>query len=304
MVMAHKNRNAIRRSRGERIFEVCNILLMIIVCLTTLYPFWQELIISITGTSVSQVTLYFWPPETTFANYKRVFDSTYIWTGFYSTIFRVVVGTLLGVLFSVHMAYPLSKKNFPHRKYWTAFVVFTMFFAGGMIPDYILVRSLGLMNSRWALILPVLINTFNMIIIRNFFQSIPESLEESARIDGANDVVILYQIILPLSLPILATVMLWTAVDHWNAWFDSMIYITDPDKMVLQTILRRVVLEGSQQLMNMQGAAVAQESSAYSVTSESIKAATVMVATVPILCVYPFIQKYFVKGVMVGSLKG
>lgn len=301
-----KNRKygAFKRTRGETVFQLVNVCFMLVLCVSTFYPFWHELVVSLTGSNVSSVSIYLWPPVVSFSNYARVFASTYIWTGFYNTLFRVVIGGVLTLVFSIHIAYVLSKRYYPHRNLWTAFIVFTMFFSGGMIPDYILIRSLGLINSPWSLILPGMLNTFNLIIIRNFFQSVPDSLEESARIDGANDIVILYKIILPLSLPIIATVSLWTAVANWNAWFDSMIYINDPKRMVLQTILRRVVLEGTQQLMDMQGAAIAQESSAYAVSTESIKAATVMVATVPILLAYPFIQKYFVKGVMIGSLKG
>lgn len=291
----------IKKSLGEKIFILCNSLLMLGLCLTMIYPFWNLLSLSFAGHGVATTRFYLWPPVTTLDNYRRVFANAHIWTGFANTLFRTIVGTALSLIMSIHIAYPLSKRYYPHRSFWTALVVFTMFFSGGMIPDFVLIRSLDLYNSRWSLILPVLINTFNMIIIRNFFMAIPDSLEESARIDGANDIVILYRIILPVSFSIIATVTLWTAVSHWNAWFDSLIYISDGTKQVLQTILRRIVLEGSQQLMNLQGGSI-QDSA--NVNTETIKAATVMVATVPILMVYPFVQKYFVKGVMVGSLKG
>lgn len=291
----------IKRSAGERIFLACNNVFMVALCITMIYPFWNLLSLSFAGQGVATTRFYLWPPVSTMDNYRRVFANTHIWTGFANTLFRTVIGTALSLIFSIHIAYPLSKRYFPHRSFWTALVVFTMFFSGGMIPDFVLIRTLGLYDSRWALILPLLINTFNMIIIRNFFMDIPDSLEESARIDGANDIVILYRIILPVSFSIIATVTLWTAVGHWNAWFDSLIYISDGSKQVLQTILRRIVLEGSQQLMNLQGGTIQDTGN---VNTETIKAATIMVATVPILLVYPFVQKYFVKGVMVGSLKG
>ncbi|MGI5898722.1 MAG: carbohydrate ABC transporter permease [Christensenellales bacterium] len=293
----------IKKSTDEKIFLSIIYAFMIVFCLTTLFPFWNIITLSFTGSGVSTVKYYLWPPVTTLANYKRVFSSSNIWIGFGNTFFRTIIGTLLTLLFSIHMAYPLSKRNFPHRNIWTLIVVFTMFFSGGMIPDYILVRTLGLINTRWAMILPMLISPFNMIIMRNFFMNIPDSLEESARIDGANDITVLYKIILPISGSIIATIALWTAVSHWNAWFDCLIYINDSSKMVVQTILRRVVLEGSQQLMNMTGYIPGMEEVEV-VSTETIKAATIMVATVPILVVYPFLQKYFVKGVMVGSLKG
>jgi len=292
-----------RRSKGEIVFLVLTYMFMVALSITILFPFWNIFTLSVTGAGVSTTRFYFWPPVTTIANYLRVFDSRHIWVGFANTFHRTILGTLLTLLFTIHIAYPLSKKNFPHRNFWTLLIVFTMFFSGGMIPDFILVRQLGLINSRWAMIIPGLISPFNMIIMRNFFMNMPDSLEESARIDGANDIVILYRIILPLSGSILATIALWTAVGHWNAWFDNLVYITDASRIVLQVVLRRVVLEGSQQLINMQGAA-AVDTGLQTITPETIRAATIMVATVPILCVYPFLQKYFVKGVMVGSLKG
>jgi len=197
-------------------------------------------------------------------------------------------------------AYPLSKKHFPHRGFWTGFIVFTMFFSGGLIPTYMVVKGLGLLNTVWALILPGLVPAYNMIIVRNYFMSISPSLEESAKLDGANDFTILLRIILPVSMPIIATVTLWTIVGHWNSWFDSMIYSQNARKQVLQVVLRRIVLEGSNEVVNMN----AGMDDMSSVSPDNIKAATIMVATFPILMVYPFIQKYFVKGIMVGSLKG
>ena len=206
---------------------------------------------------------------------------------------------MIALLLGYHYAYALSKRYLPNRNFWTTILIITMFFSGGMVPEFLLIRSLGLRNTIWALVLPGAISAYNITIMRNFLMSLPDSLEESARIDGANDIQILYKIIFPLSLPILATVALWTAVGHWNAWFDSMIYITKPEKQVLQVTLRRIVLEGTNQLVTMYGEEVNQKQ-----TSETIKAAVTMVTTLPILMVYPFIQKYFVKGVMIGSVKG
>jgi putative aldouronate transport system permease protein len=181
-----------------------------------------------------------------------------------------------------------------------------MFFSGGLIPSYLLVRNLGLYNTFWALVLPGLISTYNMIIMRNFFMAIPAELEESARIDGAGEFTILFRIIVPVSGPIIATVILWTMVGHWNAWFDSMIYISTASKQVLQQVLRRMVLEGELQMIELNQLQAIQEVgvSGVVVTPEGVKAAAVMVATIPIICIYPFLQKYFVKGVLMGSLKG
>jgi putative aldouronate transport system permease protein len=207
------------------------------------------------------------------------------------------------MFFTVTTAYPLAKRYFPNRAFWTGLLVFTMFFSGGLIPSYILVRSLGMYNTIWALVLPGLISTYNMIIMRNFFMSIPSELEESARIDGAGEFCVLFRIVVPISGPILATVALWTIVGHWNAWFDSMIYITTGSKQVLQHILRQIILEGTMQVIEMNNYAATLDPSS-SVNTDAVKAATIMVATVPVLLVYPFLQKYFAKGVMVGSLKG
>ncbi|MEG2251985.1 MAG: carbohydrate ABC transporter permease, partial [Clostridia bacterium] len=231
--------------------------------------------------------------------YKAVLSNYYIGYGFVNTILRTLLGAASGVLVTVLTAYPLSKKYFPNRRFWTAFVVFTMFFSGGMIPTYLCYSmQLKLDNNFLVLILPMLINTYNMLIARNFFMGLPEELSESGRIDGASELRILFNLILPISLPIVATLALWSAVEHWNAWFDSMLYFTDPKRQVLQLVLRRIVLEGSADMM---GTAADEMST---VNPETIKAATTMVATIPIVLIYPFLQKYFVKGMVVGSLKG
>lgn len=297
-ILHHSHR--IKRSVGERIFDAFNIIFLGFLTLTMLYPFWYELAISLADAEKVAISkVYIWPSALSLESYANVLSSKYIWYGYFWTIVRTVVGTAVALFLGFHFAYVLSKKYFPNRKFWTAILVFTMFFSGGMVPEYLLIRDLGLINSLWSLILPGAISAYNITIMRNYLMSLPDSLEESARIDGANDIIILYRIIVPLSLPILATVALWTAVAHWNAWFDAMIYVQDTNKQVLAITLRRVVLLGSNSVVSMSG-----EEVNTNMTSETIKAATIMVATIPILCVYPFIQKYFVKGVMVGSLKG
>ena len=197
-------------------------------------------------------------------------------------------------------AYPLSKKNLPMRNFFTLFVVFTMFFTGGMIPHYLLIRNLKLSNTIWALVLPGAIPTYNMLILRNNFMAFPVSLEESAKLDGAGTVRTLLSIVLPTSMPILMTVGLWGLVAHWNAWFDCLIYISDPDKYVLQAVLRKIIIDSAPQFGDL--SLMSEES--VKPSAEVVKAATIIVSTLPILAIYPFIQMYFVKGVMVGSLKG
>jgi putative aldouronate transport system permease protein len=288
----------IKSTKAEIAFDIIVTIIMLLFCITTLFPFIYLLSLSITSPEVSLTTIHLIPPKIDFSNYKVVLAASDIGSGFKNTIIRTVLGTSVQLLAIICTAYPLSKKYFPHRGFWTTMLVFTMFFSGGLIPSYLLVKNLHLFNSVWALILPGLIPTYTMLIVRNFFMGIPDSLEESARIDGANDITILFRIVLPLSMPIIATVILWQAVGHWNAWFDSLIYIQDTKKQMLQNVLRRIVLAGSQDAFASTGMDV-------NVTSpESLKAATIMVVIFPILCIYPFAQKYFVKGVLVGSLKG
>ncbi|HML47612.1 MAG TPA: carbohydrate ABC transporter permease [Clostridia bacterium] len=287
-----------KRTVGDRTFGVFNAVLMVVLCVVTLYPFLYVISMSLGGTVSMSASLI--PKDATFSAYDRVFGNRFIGYGFQNTIFRTLVGTGLTLLVTIAASYTLSKRRLPHRSFWTGLCVFTMFFSGGLIPTYLVVQALGLLNSRWALIFPSLLSTYNMIIMRNFFMSLPESLEESAMIDGANDVVILARIVVPTSMPIIATVSLWTAVAHWNAWFDCMIYVQATNIQVLQLVLRRIVIEGTNQLMELNTSNLD-----YAIASpDSVKSATIVVATVPIILVYPFLQKYFVKGVMVGSLKG
>lgn len=284
---------------SERVFDIANLIVLGLLCLSALYPFLFMMKLSFSaGGSMADLSLI--PDHMTLANYSRVLTNSSVTDGFIRTLIRTVLGTVVTVAACILTAYPLAKSYFPNRNFWTAFIVFTMFFSGGLIPMYLLVKNIGLMNSIWALIVPGMIPTFSMIIARNFFMSLPESLEESARIDGANEFRILFSIVVPISTPIIATLVLWTAVYHWNAWFDSLIYITKPENQVLQVIMRRIVLEGTQEVVD----ATSMGSEGASSNPDTIKAATIMVTTLPIICFYPFLQKYFVKGMLVGSLKG
>lgn len=287
-------------SAGSRAFDFINHLFLVLLCAAMIYPLFYLAMLSITSPEVSLTKGYIIPPKMTLDNYINVLANRYIKYGFMNTVLRTCLGTATGVTVTVMTSYALSKRYFPNRKFWTAMIVFTMFFSGGMIPAYLVNRQLGLYDNFFVLILPGLIHTYNMLIARNFFMGLPEELSESGRIDGAGEARILFSIILPISLPIIATLCLWIAVSHWNAWFDSMLYFKDPKKQVLQLVLRRIVLEGSDDMMLL-GAAADESMSA---NPETIKAATTLVATIPIVCVYPFVQKYFVKGMVVGSLKG
>ncbi|GAA3402741.1 carbohydrate ABC transporter permease [Paenibacillus hodogayensis] len=287
---------------SEKLFQTALVAFISLMCAAMLYPFIHVLSVSFSSYEESlRPGIHLYPRGFSLDAYKRTFASGDIFIAFGNSIFRTVVGTVLSVFAMALGAYPLSKKYLPHRTFYTMFFVFTMFFSGGIIPSYLLIKSLGLMDSRWVLILPTLFSTFTMFIMRNFFMSIPTELEESARIDGANDVRILLTIIMPLSKPILATVALWTAVSHWNAWFDAMLYISDHYKMVLQLYLRKLIIENQDQVMQD---IMLHSTGEAPLTPETVKAAVLMIATVPIVIVYPFLQKYFAKGIMVGSLKG
>lgn len=292
----------IRRTPGERIFDALNAVFLGVMAVSMVYPFWYLFALSLADAEKAALSkVYIWPSVVSFSSYANVLGTKYIYMSFGMTVLRTVLGTAVALFLGYNMAYVLSKRYFPNRGFWTGLLVFTMFFSGGMIPEYLLIKDLGMIDKIWALVLPMSISAYNIVIIRNFLMSLPDSLEESARLDGANDIIIIYRIILPLSLPIIATIGLWTAVAHWNAWFDAMIYIRTTEKQVLQMVLRRVVLLGDASLVPLSGEQV---TNTVQMNTETIKAATVMVATVPILVVYPFIQKYFVKGIMIGSLKG
>ncbi len=273
---------------------------MILLCTVMLYPFVHMLSISLSTPAESlRAGIHLYPKEISFYAWERVLTRDDIWIGFGNSVFRTVVGTVCSIVFMSMGAYPLSRKYLPHRSFFTMLIVFTMFFSGGLIPTYFLIKNLGLIDTRLVYIVPGLISTFSLLILRNFFQAIPEELEDSAKIDGANDLQILFRIIMPLSLPVLATLSLWSAVGHWNAWFDAVLYIQDPDKQVLTTFLRRVVITGEDLSIFS-----SESQSAILGYAEPIKAATLMFTALPIIVLYPFLQKYFVQGTMVGSLKG
>jgi putative aldouronate transport system permease protein len=289
---------------GERITQYLIILFLTLLCVSMIYPFLHTISISFsTPAEALRNGIHLYPREWSLEAYRQAFSAATIWIGFGNTIFRTVVGTFLALVFMSLTAYGLSKRTLPHRTFYTWIFLFTMFFSGGLIPTYLLIKSLGLLDTRWVYILapPFLINTFSMLIMRNFFMNISVELEESAKLDGANDFQILRSLIIPLSKPVLATVGLWSAVHHWNSWFDGLIYNQNPHNMVLQIFLRRLIVENVdqdlQQLMN-------QSMGTAEVLPETIKAATLMITIIPIILVYPFLQKYFVKGTMVGSLKG
>lgn len=289
----------IKRSAGDRAFDWINYLFLALFSLTILFPFWNLFVQSVSSSDSGVVdALQMWPKKFSAFNYKYVLANKYIWTGYRETLIRTIAGTALSVTLTAMGAYVLSKKKLPNRNFWTTVVLIPMFFSGGMIPSYLWMVNLHLIDNRLVLILPGLISSYNLIIMRNFFMSVPEGLEESAMIDGAGSIRIFFSIVLPISKAVLATVALWVMVGHWNAWFDATIYIRDANKLPLQVVLRRILMEGTQQMMDMNS------TDTNHVTPDTLKAATTFVCMLPIMCVYPFVQKYFVKGVIIGSLKG
>lgn len=296
--MSH-NMNRIRQSPTSRVLHVINAGILLFLAVIMLYPMWDAVIVSISPAAyASRGGLKLWPAGgISLSAYEYVLSTNSVRIGYRNTIFRTVVGTSISMVMYFMAAYPLSKKVLPLRRFWSLYFLIPMFFSGGLIPEYLLVKSLGLLDNLWAYVLPCLMGTYNLLIVRNFISAIPDSLEESARVDGANFFVILFRIIIPLSLPVLATVALWVAVGHWNAWFDAQIYCRNKQLITLSKYLRET-------LITARDASSDSVSGAEAVVSRSVEGASIIVAIAPILCVYPFAQRYFVKGVMVGSVKG
>ena len=292
------------RSNGEKTFGLVNGLLLILFSASLLFPFVNLLAVSFThGASEHLSNVMLWPRPFTTKSYETVLSQRDLYTGYFNTIIRTVFGTAATLVVLLGAAYPLSKRYLPHRNLYTSIFVFTLFFNGGLIPTYLVIRDLGLIDTRLVLILHNLAPAFYLLVMRNFLMGIPAELEDSARIDGANDITILVRIVIPMSTPVIATIGLWSAVWHWNSWFDALIYARRLDLSVLQIWLRRIIITANDYMM----AEATRDIDAMlglPTKPETLNAAAIFVAIAPILVVYPFIQKYFVKGVLIGSLKG
>ena len=292
---------AIKKSTGDKIFDAANAILMILLCFVTLYPMWYVLCASFTENSylVAHPGAIFWPHGFTVGSYKLAFSLPLILSGYLNILFVLAVSLPINIALTLFCGYFLASKNVLFKKPILFIIMFTMFFSGGMIPAYLNIRELGLYNSLWALILPGAMSVYNAIICRTAVQAVPESLTESAYIDGANDLVIVFRIILPLIMPTIAVLLLYYGVGHWNAWFNASIYLKDNNKLPIQNVLRSILIANS----NILNSAAA-ENDQVNQFAESIKYSTIILTTVPVLCIYPFLQKYFVKGVMIGAVKG
>ncbi|OAB45891.1 ABC transporter permease [Paenibacillus antarcticus] len=295
-----------RDTKGDRIMVISIYAFLTIFAISTLYPFLNALAVSFNmGSDTANGGVTLWPRKFTLENYELVFKDERLMNGFYISVLRTVVGTVTAILATAIFSYGMSKKELVGRKYYMVLCIITMYFSGGLIPTFLLMRNLGLMNSFWIFIIPSLIGVWNMIIFRTFFQALPAGLEESAKMDGCGNWGTLFRIVLPLSGPVIATLGLFTAISHWNEWFVASIYISKDELMPIQTILKQILASNivSEQSSTLDSASLARMQQAKTITSKSLSMATMMVATLPIVCVYPFVQKYFVKGVLVGSLK-
>lgn len=293
----------VKRSWGERIFDIVNFILMLVVITAIIYPIWYIIVQSLNeGLDTAQGGIYLWPRRFTLNNYRAVFKNENLISGFIISTLRTLSGTVVTVFFTAMVAFALSHKRLKFRKFYMLYGTVTMFFSAGLIPYYLLIFHLGLRDTFLMYIIPSMFNFYNCILMITFFRTIPESLVESARIDGAGYWRVFLQITLPLSKAIIATMCLFVGVYHWNDYFVGFLYIDNKNLLPIQTILYKIVAE-AQALSMLNRVNLPDVAAQRTLTSESIKMAAMVVATVPVVCIYPFLQKYFAKGVMVGSLK-
>ncbi|MGI5893883.1 MAG: carbohydrate ABC transporter permease [Candidatus Merdivicinus sp.] len=290
----------IKESPGRRIFNVVNIIILALLSLATFLPF-----LNVVGSSfansyeILERPFMLFPHDPTLLSYQYIFSTQTLPQSLLVSVFVTIVGTFVNLVMTIITAYPLAHPNLVGRRILMNLILFTMLFSGGMIPSFILVKNLGLIDSLASLILPGAINVYNMIVVKNFFQQLPRELEEAAKIDGAHELYILGRIIIPLSMPVIATFTLFYAVGHWNSYFECLLYINDSNKWTVQILLRQMVMMASGI-----GSSEAMASESLILPEEAVKMATIVVSTLPILVVYPFLQKYFAKGVLLGSVKG
>lgn len=288
----------------DRALDAMLVLIMLLVMIICAFPFWNQFVLSLAATEQLYSVHVAWYPKTfDLSSYKAILNYTQLWRGYANTVLRTVLGTFLSLAVTTMMAYPLSKKDLPLNKGVTTLLVVTMLFGGGLIPSYLLItQTLKLSNTIWAVVLPGLCGAYNVFIIRNFFSSLPADLEESAFLDGAGYFRIFYKIILPLSVPVLMTVGLWIAVGHWQAWYDYLLYMPDPEGWGLGMVIRKILIQNRPQ--DALSAVQRTYGSDKAVDQRQLQASIIMVSVLPMLVIYPFVQKYFTKGIMLGAVKG
>ncbi|WP_440119546.1 carbohydrate ABC transporter permease [Paenibacillus sp. QZ-Y1] len=294
-------------STGDRAFDTINIIFMVCLMIVTIYPFVNMIAVSFNNANDAiRGGIYLWPRVWTLDNYKYIFGESDIYHATLISALRTVIGTIVSVFCTAMLAYTVSRQEFVLRKFVTMFFVFTMYFSGGLIPGYLLIRDLGLIGSFWVYIIPGVIGVFNMIVIRSFIEGLPEGILESARIDGAGEFTTFIRVVLPLTIPAMATVSLFVAVGQWNSWFDVFLYNSSNKELsTLQYELMKILQTSTTTATSSASDAYqSAESNATAVTPTSIRATMTIIASVPILMVYPFLQKYFVQGMTIGGVKG
>ena len=297
--------NNITRTKSDKIFDTFNVIIFMIIILLIIYPLYFMIIASFSDPGlVNTGNVWLWPKNVTLEGYRVIFQNDQIWTGYKNSIIYTVVGTTINVILTIAGGYALSRKDLIGRNYMMFFITFTMFFSGGLIPTYLLVRDLGLVNTMWALIIPGAVSAYNLIIVKTFFEAnIPDELLEAGIMDGCSNMTFFLKIAIPLSKPIIAVMILFHAVGHWNQYFAALIYIRDASLYPLQLVLREILIVEQSRDLSEVGAAILDDTGRANIAS-LIQYGVIIVASVPMLVLYPFVQKHFVKGVMIGSIKG
>lgn len=292
------NFKAAKGDIDSRIFDTINIILLVTFTIIIVVPLWNVVVSSFSsGRSLAEGGFIFWPTEFSLENYQAVFRDANIWNAFFISVAKTVIGVITHVFFCAMVGYGLSKKYVRGRKFYVAMGVVTMFFSGGMIPTYLLIKDLGLLNSFWVYIIPALLSFYDVIILMNFFRNVPDSLEESAKIDGGGDWRIFLSIFIPLSMPAMATIALFNGVGQWNDFMTTKLYITDQSLYPLQMMLYEIIVQSQTQSMQNIGSVAIQT------TTKGVQLATIVVTTLPIVVMYPILQRYFISGMMLGAVK-
>ena len=298
-----KRHKKITRTPGEWVLDIVKVVFLAVVVVVTVYPFWNIFIISINdATDAIRGGLYFLPRKLSLSSYAEILGRSTFLASIKVSVGRTLIGTPIAVLVTAMLAYPLSRKDLVGRKFWNLLFVFTMYFGGGLVPYYMVLKGIHMLNTFWVFIFPMMMSVYNMILIRSYIESMPDSLFEAAKIDGANDLVVFVKMVIPLSKPILMTVALFVAINQWNSWFDAYLYTSDQALKPMQSILVEILNQYQTGASTSQ--AMSNAKAGVTVTPDSIRMAATMVATLPIIMVYPFVQKYFVKGIMLGAVKG
>lgn len=293
------------KKKKPEVFDIVNAAIMVLMMLVMLFPFWYCVAGSFNdGTDYLRGGIYLWPQEFVLSNYKAVFRDASIFSAFQVTIAKSIVGTATSLLVTALAAYAMTRPALKGKKFYAPFMTLTMYFGGGLIPYFLVIKNLNLYDSFWVYIIPGLFSVWNMIIMRSFFAELPAGLVEAAKIDGAGEYRIFFQIVLPLSKAVVATIVLFSLVGHWNSYFDSMMYTSSQSLQTIQFFLKKMITDPGTASSLASSAAMAIPSEARKVTPQTIKLAAMVVTSLPIICVYPFLQKYFVKGTMIGSVKG